>query len=180
MGYTHHRAISVTETGYAVGVKGSEIPVVSVTGQLYQQGTAITASAAEINAISGGGLDATELGILNGATVTTAELNVLDVSVQTVITTVIGSALNVSLTVNKLALTGAGAVTLAAPSAADTGRVKVIEMTTDNGDVTLSLANVAGGSAATTCTWSAVGQALVLVAGVAKWAVVSESGVALT
>lgn len=87
-------------------------------------------------------------------------------------------ALSVSKGLSNLALVGAGAVTLAAPTVP--GMVKVIEMTVDNGDVTLALTNCAGGSAATTCTWSAVGQALVLIAGVTKWAIVSESGVALT
>ncbi len=106
-------------------------------------------------------------------------MNTLDVTAQTETITAAG-ALGVSVGISKLELVGAGAVTLAAPAATDTGRVKVIEMTVDNGDVTLALTNVAGGSAANTCTWSAVGQALVLVAGVAKWGVCSESGVALT
>lgn len=93
--------------------------------------------------------------------------------------TIVGAgALSLSKAVSKLALVGAGAVTLAAPTVP--GLVKVIEMTVDNGDVTLSLANCSGGSAATTCTWSAVGQTLVLVAGLTKWAIVSEAGVALT
>jgi hypothetical protein len=87
-------------------------------------------------------------------------------------------ALSVTKGLSNLALVGAGAVTLAAPTVP--GMIKVIEMTVDNGDVTLALTNVAGGSAATTCTWSAVGQALVLIAGVTKWNVVSEGGVALT
>jgi hypothetical protein len=84
---------------------------------------------------------------------------------------------------NKLStldLPGAGAVTLAAPDASMIGQVKVIEMTTDNGDVTLALTEVQGGSAAATCTWANVGDALVLVASSTKWNVVSEGGVVLS
>ena len=89
-------------------------------------------------------------------------------------------AVSVAVSNTKLALVGAGAVTLAAPSAGMSGQIKTIEMTVDNGDVTLSLANVQGGSAATTCTWANVGEALVLVASSAAWNVVSEGGVVLS
>jgi hypothetical protein len=110
-----------------------------------------------------------------------SEVQVIDsngLAVASTETIAAAGALSVSTAVSKLALVGAGAVTLAAPTVP--GLVKVIEMTVDNGDVTLALTNCAGGSAATTCTWSAVGQALVLVAGLTKWAIVSEAGVALT
>jgi hypothetical protein len=178
MGYTHHDKVSGVN-GLAVGAKGSEIVVAGATGSLYQNGDVITATAAEINAIAGGGLSAAELGILDGATVTTAELNTLDASAN-VESILAAGAVSVTITNSTLDLVGAGAVTLAVPGAAMLGRIKVIEMTTDNGDVTLSLANVTGGSAATTCTWSAVDQALVLVGGTNKWHVIAESGVALT
>jgi len=95
-------------------------------------------------------------------------------------TLIAAGAASITIPTTKLALVGAGAVTLAAPGATMLGQTKVIEMTTDNGDVTLSLANATGGTAATTCTWSAVNQALVLVAGTNKWYVVAEAGVALT
>ena len=153
MSYTHFRGVSTWLDGYAVGKKGSEVQIVDISGNLYQAGTVIGATA--------------------------AELNTLDVSAQT--TTTIGAgALSVTTLIDNLALVGAGAVTLAAPSASVLGKTKVISMTVDNGDVTLSLANCSGGSAATTCTWSAVGQSLVLVAGTTKWIVVGEGGVALT
>lgn len=180
MSYTHFKGVSVTEDGFAVGEKGSEVQAVGVDGTLYQQGVAITASAAEINAISGGGLDSTELGILNGATVTTAELNTLDRSanIQTIVAA--GAITLASDTVKLDSTAGPMAVTLAAPTAAEVGRTKIIEMTVDGGDVTLSLANVQGGSAGTTCTWANVGECLVLIAGVSKWNVASEGGVVLT
>jgi len=144
-------------------------------------GTALTATIAELNAMSGGGLSDTELQILDGATVTTTELNRLDDSAET---ETIDSGAAADATIFHTAIdnttSGAGAITLAAPGAAMLGKVKIIEMTVDNGDVTLALTNVTGGSAATTCTWSAVDQALVLVGGTNKWHVIAESGVALT
>jgi len=179
MGYTHNDKVSGIN-GLAVGPKGSEIVVASATGALYQQGVVITASAAEINAISGGGLSAAELGILNGATVTTAELNVLDASANTE-TILVAGAINPATRITYLsAASGAYAVTLAVPSAAMLGQVKVIEMTVAGNNITLALTNVQGGTAGTTATFNAVNETLVLVAGSLKWNVVGESGVTLT
>jgi hypothetical protein len=97
-------------------------------------------------------------------------------------TETIASAGAVSLTVaeSRLALSGAGAVTLAAPT--KPGFVKVITMTADNGDVTLALTNVVGGTAATTCTFDDAGDALILVAdtGASKWIVLKEKGVTMS
>lgn len=117
----------------------------------------------------------------NGTAVTSTatELNFNDVSVQTE-TIAAAGALSVLKRISKLALVGAGAVTLAAPDASLLGQVKIITMTTDNGDVTLALTNVNGGSAATTCTFNDVNDALILVAGVNKWHVIAEAGVAMT
>jgi hypothetical protein len=152
MGYSRYHKV-VGQEGLYVGAKGSEVLAVSSTGVPSIAGTALTA--------------------------TGAELNGLDVSAQT--ETLVGAgAVSGVLTQTSLALVGAGAVTLAAPTAAMVGRIKIISMTVDNGDVTLALTNCSGGTAATTCTWSAVGQALVLVAGLTKWCVVSEAGVVLT
>ena len=169
-------------------------------------GVAVTASAAELNLIDGsiagtavaskalalgsdknvdvlvvadGGLF---LGSGAGTAVsaTAAELNIAaDVSAQTEAVVAAG-ALSVTKRISTLAVVSGGAVTLAAPSASMLGHVKVIEMTTDDGDVTLALTNVVGGSAGTTATFSAVNQALVLVSGTNKWHVVAESGVVLS
>lgn len=118
------------------------------------EGTAVTASAAQINTAA-------------------------DVSSQTE-TVAAAGAVSVTKRITQLALSGAGAVTLAAPDASMLGTVKLITMTADNGDVTLALTNVNGGSAATTCTFNDVNDALVLIAGVNKWHVIAEAGVALT
>lgn len=93
--------------------------------------------------------------------------------------TVVGAgAVSVTKEHTSLALVGAGAVTLAAPS--KPGLVKAITMTADNGDVTLALTNVQGGSAATTCTFNDVNDTLVLVAGANKWNVIKEVGVTMS
>lgn len=125
-------------------------------------------------------LTVAEADILDGATVTTAELNTLDASAN-VETVAAAGACSVTITNTKLDSTaGAMAVTLDVPGADMLGRIKVIEMTVDNGDVTLALTNVTGGSAATTCTWANVNEALVLVGGTNKWHVIAESGVVLS
>lgn len=74
------------------------------------------------------------------------------------------------------------AVTLAAPTSVQLGIIKEIEMITGDGTntVTLALTNVNGGSAATTCTWNAAGQKLIVMAGASKWTVIKEFGVTLT
>jgi hypothetical protein len=61
-------------------------------GRLWIGGTELTVTAAELNAMSGGGLSAAELGILDGALCTTAELNnAADVSGRTEAHTVSGA-----------------------------------------------------------------------------------------
>lgn len=80
----------------------------------------------------------------------------------------------------KLALAGAGAVTLAAPAASMLGEIKLIQMTADNGDVTLALTNVVGQSSGTTATFNDVGDSLTLIAGAnSKWIVLKEQGISL-
>lgn len=142
-------------------------------------GTAVTASASELNILDGVTASAAELNITDGLLATTAELNTAaDVSAQT--ETITSGAISVLKRITKIEFPGTGAATLAAPDASMLGHVKVITMTADNGDVTLALTNVNGGSAATTCTFNDVNDALVLVAGVNKWHVIAEAGVALS
>lgn len=111
---------------------------------------------------------------------TQAEIDLqCDVSAQTETIAAVG-ALAANKRISNLAVSGGGAVTLAAPSAVMLGMVKIIQMTVDTGDVTLALTNIQGGSAATTATFAAVGDTLVLVAGVSKWTVIGEGGVVLS
>jgi hypothetical protein len=160
---------AVASKALALGATKNVDTLVIADGGLYLgagAGTAVTSTAAELN-------------ILDTVTATAAELNTVDASIN--VETLVGAgACSITITNTKLELVGAGAVTLAAPGAAMLGRIKQIEMTVDNGDVTLSLANVDGGTAGTTCTWSAVNQSLVLVGGTNKWHVIAEAGVALT
>ena len=64
MGYTHFDGVSSKTQGFATGKAGAEVQAISPTGQLYQSGTAITSTAAELNKLS-------------GATPTTAQINLL-------------------------------------------------------------------------------------------------------
>lgn len=115
-----------------------------------------------------------------GVNATSTEINQLnDVSAYTE-TIAAAGALSVTKVVSKLALVGAGAVTLAAPSATMYGQQKLIEMTTDNGDVTLALTEIEGQSSGTTATFNSVGDKLILVAGLSKWTVIKEFGIVLS
>ncbi len=182
----------VKSTELHIGASGSEVQVTSTPAELnYLDITAIGTQEASKAVVADANVNTgiskiTELHIgATGAEVqissSAAELNLLDRLDQSEI---IDSGVAVSATkritnIDNTA-SGAGAITLAVPDATMIGQVKVIEFKVDNGDVTLSLANVQGGSAATTCTWSNAGEVLVLVAGVLKWNVVSEGGVVLT
>jgi hypothetical protein len=148
----------------------------------YINGAECASTGAQIDAAVAGttGGNATQVNSVATAS-TGAEVDVqCDVSVNT---ETIAKTTTVSVTKRMTKIdstTGTGAITLAAPGAAMFGMIKVIEMTVDGGDITLALTNVTGGSAATTCTFSAINQALVLVGGTNKWHVIAESGAALT
>jgi hypothetical protein len=89
-------------------------------------------------------------------------------------------ALDLTKKVSSLELASTGAITLAAPTEDVIGDIKVIQMTADNGDVTLALTNVQGGTAASTATFDAVNETLILIAGKNKWNVLAEIGVTLS
>lgn len=89
-------------------------------------------------------------------------------------------ALSVTKKYSGLAVVGGGAVTLAAPSASMLGQLKMVEMITDDGDVTLLLTNVVGQSSGTTATFDTAGDKLVLLAAFDKWVVLKELGVTLS
>lgn len=93
---------------------------------------------------------------------------------------VLAGALTLTKKYHSLAIPTGGAITLAAPPASMLGQFKMIEMIVDDGDVTLSLANVVGGSAATTCTFNSAGDKLILQAAFDKWVVIKEAGVAMS
>lgn len=92
-------------------------------------------------------------------------------------------AVTVDGTVNRVTLTTAvnGAITLAAPSAAMRGKLLTIEyIGAGSNATTLALTNVQGGTAATSCSWSAANHTLVLSGGQLLWNVIKQVGVTLT
>lgn len=148
--------------------------------------TGTTVDEFEVNATTfdlNGALDVSGSVTLAGTalTATATELNKNDVTAQAE-TIDSGAAASVTVKNTKIDNTtsGAGAITLAAPDASMYGLVKTIEMIVDNGDVTLSLVNVQGGSAATTATFADVNDTLIMVGGTSKWHVIGESGVVLS
>ena len=92
-------------------------------------------------------------------------------------------AITVDGTKNRITVTDAvnGAITLAAPSAAMLGKTLVIEyIGAGTQATTLALTNVQGGSAATTASFNAANETLVLIGGELKWTVLKEVGVTLS
>lgn len=124
-----------------------------------------------------------DIAVLNGLSATAATAAEIDqqcdVSAYQETITAAG-AISISKKVTKLAVASGGAVTLAAPNAAQLGMVKLIEMSVDGGDVTLALTNVDGQSSGTTATFDSVGDALTLIAGVSKWHVLGEASLTLS
>jgi hypothetical protein len=141
----------------------------------------VTASADEINVLDSMTSSTAELNALTDMTATTAELNDNDLSARTQAITEAGA---INLDARYVTIVGPGAstyaVTLAAPTRA--GILKVIWMlsTTSTNAVTLALTNVVGGSQATTATFNAAAETLVLVSGADKWIVLKEVGVTLS
>lgn len=127
-------------------------------------------------------LTVAEANILDGATITTAELNRLDDSAETETITVSTAVSAVKFNTNLDNTTGGtGAVTLAACPATMVGKIKTIRMAVDNGDITLALTNVQGQSSGTTATFGDVGDELILVGSSGgKWTVIKELGIALS
>jgi hypothetical protein len=106
--------------------------------------------------------------------------NIASLRTQAIVTP---GAVTVDGTIQRVTVTNAvnGAITLAAPSAAMKGRTLTIEyIGAGTNNTTLALTNVQGGSAATTATFNAADETLILVGGQSKWNVIKEVGVTLT
>jgi hypothetical protein len=124
---------------------------------------------------------ATTLALVNGVSATiaaNASRGIFDIATAANIET--SSGTSGALSVTKLysaidSTAGAGSRTLAAPAAGC--RLKVIEMTVDNGDTTLALTNVVGGSAGSTATFDDIGDYLILLSVGAKWVVLGNTAV---
>jgi len=114
-------------------------------------------------------------------TATAEELNKLDDSLQTEDITVAGAIAIDKTNTNLDATAGTFAATLDVCPIDMIGKIKTIRMEVDNGDVTLALTNIQGGTAATTATFANVGEELILIGSAGgKWTVVKEFGVTLS
>jgi len=146
-------------------------------------------SAGKITATTVEGALAEIAAITNGITATAAEINArCDQSANEESITEAG-ALSTTKTESKLTGPGSGtyAVTLAAPTVAEVGRLKIITMTatTANNAVTMALTNVVGGSQSSSASFDAAGETLVLLgirvaATTYRWLVLKEYGVTLS
>ena len=148
----------------------------SVGGEFTINGEKLTVTAAKLNAL---GTVQTELTALAGVQPVLTATAALQAK-QT-----ISEAGGIDLSAKYVAISkGAGdsfAVTLAAPTAAQAGETKVVEMVLCTANtVTLALTNVVGGTYDALATFDAVGETLVLVASGTKWVVLKEQGVTLT
>lgn len=137
----------------------------------------VVASGGEIDIESGGTLDLAGSPI----TATAAELNDTDLSARTQAIIAAGA---IDLDARYVNITGPAAstyaVTLAAPTRPGIVKVIVMTATTATNAVTLALTNVVGGSAATSASFDAAGETLVLVSAATKWVVLKEVGVTLS
>ena len=89
-------------------------------------------------------------------------------------------ALDDDVEVSTLALSGSGAVTL--PAGRFAGQRKIIIMTTDNGDVTMTQSggNLNSTNVSTSIVWNDVGDNVLLVYNGSNWNVVSSQGVSIS
>lgn len=167
------------DTSITFGDAGDMVTFLSVkTGTTYQwtaiaqEGTNVAAAAGDFTTLSIGG---------TAITATAAEINnAADVSLHTQAITA-AAAVTVDGTINRATLAGgAYAITLAAPSAAMRGKLLTIEYIGGDTDaVTLDATNIQGNSVGTTYTFNADNETLILVGGQAKWNVVKEIGVTI-
>lgn len=150
-----------------------------------------TASSCDFNAIAGltaaqeAKLDSLASDLAN-ITATSTEINSFaDQSANTEDVSGAG-ALSITKRVSQIAGGEGFAVTLAAPTAAQVGKIKIITLESiTSGAVTLALTNVIGGSAGTSASFDAAGETLTLVAVEATpaafmWLVLDEHGVTLS
>lgn len=117
---------------------------------------------------------------------TAAELNKLDQSAMT--DTITSAAKTITAGSRVVKITGGEGFTgvvLPAPTAAEVGQLKIITLDTlTSGAVTMALTNAIGGSQATSASFDAAGETLVLIGAVYgttyKWLVLKEHGVTLS
>ena len=159
--------------------------IVALTNESHGQATTVSlpdAGAAATKLVqSTAAVTLAEADTLTGLTATTAEINRLDDSEETEEVTSAGAISVVKTNTNLDSGAGTFAATLAACPATMVGKIKTIRMSADNGDVTVALTEVQGGTAASTATFDAVTEELILIGSAGgKWTVVKEFGVTLS
>lgn len=132
---------------------------------------------------------AAQKAVLDALTATAAELNMLDLSAKTETVTEATKATGITAGSRVVKITGGTGFTglvLPLPTAAEVGMVKQITLDTiSSNSVAITIANIAiHGSAATTATFDAAGETLILIGGIYgttyRWFVVAECGVTLS
>ena len=127
--------------------------------------------------------------VLDALTATAAELNLLDLSALTETVTEATKASGITAGSRFVKITGGTGFTglvLPLPTAAQVGMVKQITLDTlSSGSVAMTITNIAvGGTAATTATFDAAGESLILIGKVFgttyRWSVIGEDGVTLS
>lgn len=127
--------------------------------------------------------------VLDALTATAAELNLLDLSALTETVTEATKVTGITAGSRVVKITGGTGFTglvLPLPTAAEVGLIKQITLDTiSSNSVAITIANIAIlGSAATTATFDAAGETLILIGGIYgttyRWFVVAECGVTLS
>lgn len=141
MGTTHFDKVSGIN-GLYVGKKDSEVTVASLTGQLYQSGTALTPSAAELNTLTGVTASAAELNLIDGSVAGTA------VAGKAV---VLGSSKEIA-TITTATITTVNAVNIDAGASGSAGSIDIFPATASKGKLAITCANQTGDTAVNVTT----------------------------
>jgi hypothetical protein len=169
-----HRVIGCRVKDWNGGNAGG-ITVLNAGARVYLAGNDIQGAGTlkAINNSAGGKLENGCGNRITGGSTTGAGLG------EQIITT--SAAIDPGLETITLTLPGSGSITptLAAPTLADP-MIKALVSTGSGGTIGMALTNAVGGTAATTCTWNAAGQRLILAKAGAKWEVLKQDGVTLS
>lgn len=181
------------DSGYATGCLFQHTDGTTGTALYVNEGTVTSCSFQAISALTAAQeallLTSGQQALLAAITSTAAELNLLDMSAKT--ETVAEAAKTTGITAGSRFVkitggTGFTGLVLPLPTAAEVGMVKQITLDSiESGSVAITIANVAvGGTAATTATFNAAGDSLILIGKVYgttyRWSVIGEDGVTLS
>ena len=179
--------------GYATGCIFQHTDGTTGTALYINEGTYTSCLFAAVAALTAAQeallLTAGQQSLIAAITATSAELNNLDLSAKTVTVDEAGKTTGITAAARVVKITGGTGYTglvLPVPTAAEVGLVKQITLDTiTSGSVAITITNIAvGGTAATTATFDAAGETLVLIGLVYgatfRWLVLDEHGVTLS